>query len=63
MDSFWKLSIAEAAAAYGRRETTPGEVLAAVLDRIEAVNPAVNAFAFLDRDGAREAGAPSAAPG
>jgi aspartyl-tRNA(Asn)/glutamyl-tRNA(Gln) amidotransferase subunit A len=57
MDSLWKLGVAEAAAAYARRDTTPGEVLAAVLNRIEAVNPAVNAFAFLDRNGAREAAA------
>ncbi len=59
MDFLWKLGVGEAAAAYERRDTTPSEVLAAVLDRIEDVNPAINAFAFLDRDGARRAAAAS----
>jgi aspartyl-tRNA(Asn)/glutamyl-tRNA(Gln) amidotransferase subunit A len=49
----WQLGIADAASAYERGKILPSDVLSAVLDRIERVNPAVNAFAFIDEDGAR----------
>jgi aspartyl-tRNA(Asn)/glutamyl-tRNA(Gln) amidotransferase subunit A len=40
------------AAAYRAGTLSPVEVAAAVLDRIERLNPKINAFLFVDRDGA-----------
>jgi aspartyl-tRNA(Asn)/glutamyl-tRNA(Gln) amidotransferase subunit A len=53
--------VAEAAAAYRSGHTTPGEVLEAVLRRVEDVNPAINAIATLDAEGARAAASESGA--
>jgi amidase len=39
----------------GRKELSPVELLEACLDRIEAVNPAINAMVALDREGAATA--------
>jgi aspartyl-tRNA(Asn)/glutamyl-tRNA(Gln) amidotransferase subunit A len=51
----WQLSAGELTAAYGRGTTTPQEVLAATLERVEQVNPRLNALITLNRDGARVA--------
>jgi len=52
---FWQLSATDLATAYRDGATTPEAVLQATLDRIEAVNPRVNAIITLDADGARHA--------
>jgi aspartyl-tRNA(Asn)/glutamyl-tRNA(Gln) amidotransferase subunit A len=49
------LSASELTVAYGRGTTTPQEVLAATLERVEQVNPRLNALITLNRDGARAA--------
>lgn len=56
-DALWRLSAAELAMRFRRRETTPTAALEAVLARIDAANPAINAFATLDTAGARAAAA------
>lgn len=48
----WALSASELGRAYRDGATTPDAALAAILARIEAVNPAVNAIVTLDRGGA-----------
>ena len=53
----WALTATELAAAYSRRETTPSQALASVLQRVAAVNPALNAIVTLDAPGAQEAAA------
>jgi Asp-tRNA(Asn)/Glu-tRNA(Gln) amidotransferase A subunit family amidase len=45
----------EIARLVARREVSPVEVVDAHLERIEALNPALNAFVFVDADGARAA--------
>jgi aspartyl-tRNA(Asn)/glutamyl-tRNA(Gln) amidotransferase subunit A len=57
----WTMGLAEAAAAYRRREATPEAVLGSVLDRHAAVNGRINAFAHLDREGALASAAASTA--
>ncbi len=49
------LSVAELTARYRNKSLSPREVLAAVLERIDAFNGAVNAFRFVDRVGAMAA--------
>lgn len=49
--------IASLADAYRRGDTTPDEVLEHTLDRIAERNPAINALAYVDADGARVAAA------
>src|SRR5262245_7445395 len=61
MSELWKLGAVEASAAYAKGETTPSAVLRAILDRIEAKNAAINAFAYLDRKGAEDAARESSA--
>ncbi len=51
-----ELTATEAAAAIRRRELSPVELVEALLQRIEALEPKVQAWAYLDRDGARAAG-------
>lgn len=51
----WQLGVAEAAAAYRSGDTTPGELLEAVLRRVADVNSAINAVVTLDAEGARAA--------
>lgn len=48
-----RLGARELARAYRAGEISPVEVTAAVLDRIEAVQPQLNGFRFVDGDGAR----------
>lgn len=47
-----QLDAAALATAYRKRDLSPVEVTKAALARAEAINPALNAFTFLDRDGA-----------
>jgi len=53
------LPVAELAARFARKQLSPREVLAAALARLDAFEPAVNAFAFVDREGAMRAAAES----
>lgn len=58
----WQFSATELLAGYGARRFTPSDVLNAVLRRIDAVDPGLNAFLALDKDRARqEAGRADAA--
>ena len=52
MTEIWQLSATALAARYREGSLTPGAALRAVLDRIAAVNPKLNAFATLDEAGA-----------
>ncbi|MFT4115350.1 MAG: amidase [Bradyrhizobium sp.] len=54
------LSASELASGYARRTFSPVEVLDAVFDRVERLNPQLNAFFYLDREGARAAAHASA---
>jgi len=56
-DATWQLSATELAARFRARSLTPSAALEAVLARIAAANPAINAFATLDEAGARQAAA------
>src|SRR4051812_22308552 len=56
---FWQLSAVELASAYRDGTSTPEAVLHATLDRIEDINPRVNAIVTLDLEGARAAAAAS----
>ena len=49
------LTATEAAAAIRRRELSPVELVEALLKRVDALEPKVKAWAYLDRDGARAA--------
>ena len=55
------LSVAELTARYRDKSLSPREALAAVMARIDAYNGAVNAFRFVDREGAEKAAAESEA--
>ena len=52
-DELAYISAAELAARIRRRDISPVEVVDAFLQRIDARNPSLNAFVFLDPDGAR----------
>jgi aspartyl-tRNA(Asn)/glutamyl-tRNA(Gln) amidotransferase subunit A len=58
--TLWRLSAAELGAAYRDGTTTPEAVLQATLDRLEDINPKINAVVTLDIAGARESGKLSA---
>jgi len=51
----WRLSATELSQLFDCREISPVEVVEAHLERCRAVNPAINAFVFLDEAGARTA--------
>src|SRR5947207_1379815 len=51
--SIWQLSIAELLSLFRRRELSPVDVAEAALDRVEALNPALNAFCTLEPDRVR----------
>ena len=55
------LSVADLTARYRDKSLSPREALAAVMARIDAFNDAVNAFRFVDREGAEKAAAESEA--
>jgi aspartyl-tRNA(Asn)/glutamyl-tRNA(Gln) amidotransferase subunit A len=57
----WSLGLIGTNRAYRDGRTTPNAVLDAIIDRIATVEPVVNAFAYLDLDGARAAAAASTA--
>ena len=61
MSPLWAATATELGALYAARATTPLAVLAAVLERIAAVNPGLNAIVTLDADGARAAAEASTA--
>jgi aspartyl-tRNA(Asn)/glutamyl-tRNA(Gln) amidotransferase subunit A len=56
----WQRSGVELGAAYAGGECTPVDLLEAVLERIERVNPRINAFVTLDFAGARHSAEASA---
>jgi aspartyl-tRNA(Asn)/glutamyl-tRNA(Gln) amidotransferase subunit A len=56
----WELTASELHACYRGKAATPVDVVRVVLQRIEAINPVVNAFAMIDRDGAYAAAEASA---
>ena len=51
----WRRSGTELGAAYSRKEYTPVDVLESIWQRIEKINPRINAFVTLDPAGARQA--------
>src|SRR5688572_11629566 len=51
----WEKSASQLAAGYRRGHFSPVEVMDAILDRIDQVNPRINAVVTLDRDRARAA--------
>ena len=53
-DELAYVSAAELAARVRRRDLSPVEVVDAFIQRIEARNPSLNAFVYLDFDGARK---------
>lgn len=55
----WMYSATEQRRAYREGTLKPSDVLESVLQRIEAIDPVLNLFAALDRDGARAAAAAS----
>lgn len=61
MSALWAATATELGALYASGAATPSAVLEAVLARIAAVNPALNAIVTLDEAGAREAAAASTA--
>src|SRR6185503_143402 len=59
MTDIWRLPATELAARFRAGTLRPSAALEAVLARIAAANPAINAFATLDERGARAAAAAS----
>jgi aspartyl-tRNA(Asn)/glutamyl-tRNA(Gln) amidotransferase subunit A len=59
VDELWRLSARELLAGYRARDFTPVEVLDALAERIELVEPVVNAFTTLSLDRARDEAARS----
>ena len=57
MTDLWPLTARELNAAYAAGAATPGAALESVLNRIEAINPALNAVVTIDLAGARTAAA------
>ncbi|MEY4213292.1 MAG: hypothetical protein RL458_1518, partial [Pseudomonadota bacterium] len=55
----WRLSAEALGAQFSAGALTPSEVLEAVLERVAAVNPRINAIVTLDAAGARAAAAAS----
>lgn len=55
----WALGLSDALAAYQARETTPEAVLSSVLDRHDALNDRINAFAHVAREAAMVSAAES----
>ena len=57
----WRLAATDLAAGYRTQAFSPADALNAILDRIAAVNPRLNAIVTLDREGAQAAALASAA--
>src|SRR5580692_8673769 len=53
--SLWRLSATNLFAGYASRDFSPVEVLDSVLERLDEINPRINAVVTLDRQGARVA--------
>jgi aspartyl-tRNA(Asn)/glutamyl-tRNA(Gln) amidotransferase subunit A len=56
---FWRRSAADLVSGYAAGDFSPVEVLQSVLQRLDEVNPRLNAVVTLDREGARTAAAAS----
>jgi aspartyl-tRNA(Asn)/glutamyl-tRNA(Gln) amidotransferase subunit A len=52
MANIWELSALDLIFAYRKGALSPVEVMEAVLDRVERLNPIINAFREVDRPGA-----------
>ncbi|MCB1544010.1 MAG: amidase [Methylobacteriaceae bacterium] len=61
MTDLLSLSARQCADLFARKAASPVDLLEAVLKRLEAVEPQINAFALVDRAGARQAAEESAA--
>ncbi len=61
MTDLLALSARQCADLFARKQASPVDLLDAVLARLDAVEPAINAFAVVDRAGARKAAEESAA--
>ena len=61
MTDLLALSARQCADLFARKQASPVDLLDAVLARLDAVEPAINAFAVVDRAGARKAAEQSAA--
>ncbi|MDB5776824.1 MAG: putative glutamyl-tRNA(Gln) amidotransferase subunit [Herbaspirillum sp.] len=59
--SWWACSASELAEAYASGACSPVDVVDSIAERIEAINPLINAFVTLDLDSARKAAVKSAA--
>ena len=59
MKDILSLDVTGLVAAYRERKLSPREAIGAVLDGIDRLNPAVNAFCLVDREGALKAAAAS----
>lgn len=51
----WRLTAGELVAGYGSREFDPVEALNACLERLDSINPTLNAIVTVDRNGAMQA--------
>src|SRR5690606_10152191 len=56
----WRLTAIQLAAGYRSRNFDPVQALDACLERLDEVNPVLNAIVTVDRDGARQAAIESA---
>ena len=54
-DELWQRTATELISGYANREFLPLKVLESVLDRLDKINPRINAVVTLDREGARSA--------
>ena len=54
-DELWRRSAVDLVSGYASREFFPVEVLDSVLERLDKINPIINAIVTLDREGARSA--------
>lgn len=54
-EALWQRPAADLISGYQRREFSPVEVLDSVLERLDQINPKINAVVTLDRQGARSA--------
>src|SRR6202166_1624887 len=54
-EALWQRPAADLIAGYQRREFSPVEVLDSVFERLDQINPKINAVVTLDRQGARSA--------
>ncbi|MEA3164386.1 MAG: aspartyl-tRNA(Asn)/glutamyl-tRNA(Gln) amidotransferase subunit, partial [Verrucomicrobiota bacterium] len=58
-DELWQRSAADLVAGYTNKEFSPRDVLDSVFDRLDRINPKINAVVTVDREGALSAAAAS----